>query len=90
MSTFGFERTIDRAKTAISRNNFSTPVQHLLQSGILNKKRTFFDYGCGRGDDVAGLSELGYAASGWDPEYAPAASADPSDIVNLGFVLNVI
>ena len=55
------EPTINRAKTTLSRNNFSRPVQHLLESGLLTKKRSFFDYGCGRGDDIAGLAELGSA-----------------------------
>lgn len=82
--------TIDRAKTALSRNNFSRPVQHLLETGILKKNRSFFDYGCGRGDDVAGLTELGFRADGWDPVYQPDRSRHTADIVNLGFVLNVI
>ena len=54
------EPTIDRAKTALSRTNFSRPVQHLLESGLRSKKRSFFDFGCGRGDDIAGLAELGF------------------------------
>ena len=33
------EPTINRAKTALSRNNFPRPVQHLLESGLLTKKR---------------------------------------------------
>lgn len=81
---------IERAKTAISRNNFSTPVQHLLESGLLTKKRSFFDYGCGRGDDVAGLSGLGFRAAGWDPEFWPKNERTSAEIVNAGFVLNVI
>lgn len=82
--------TIDRAKTALSRNNFSRPVQHLLETGMLHKDRSFFDYGCGRGDDVAGLTELGFRADGWDPVFRPDTSLQTADIVNLGFVLNVI
>ena len=84
------EPTINRAKTALSRNNFSRPVQHLLESGLLTKRRSFFDYGCGRGDDIAGLAELGFHASGWDPAYHANRERVPAGIVNLGFVLNVI
>ena len=90
MKSENLEPTINRAKTALSRNNFSRPVQHLLESGLLTKKQTFFDYGCGRGDDIAGLAELGFHASGWDPAYHADRAQVPAAIVNLGFVLNVI
>jgi DNA phosphorothioation-associated putative methyltransferase len=90
MKSVRLEPTINRAKTALSRNNFSRPVQHLLESGLLTKKRSFFDYGCGRGDDIAGLTELGYQATGWDPAYHADRMQVPAAIVNLGFVLNVI
>jgi hypothetical protein len=33
---------------------------------------------------------MGYAASGWDPDHAPDDQRLPADVVNLGFVLNVI
>jgi len=81
---------LDRSKTAISRSNFSTPVQHLLERMLLTKNRSFFDYGCGKGDDVAGLIELGFNASGWDPAFKPNTTIDRAEIINLGFVLNVI
>lgn len=81
---------IDRAKTAIARNNFSKPVQHLLETRILNRERSFFDYGCGRGDDITGLGQLGFQADGWDPAHRTSTARSPADVVNLGFVLNVI
>jgi DNA phosphorothioation-associated putative methyltransferase len=49
-----------------------------------------FDYGCGRGSDVRHLSRLGLVAHGWDPAFAPHEPQRPADLVNLGFVLNVI
>src|SRR6202012_1012648 len=49
-----------------------------------------FDYGCGQGDDLRGLAAAGIQARGWDPHYARDAEISPADIVNLGFVLNVI
>ena len=48
------------------------------------------DYGCGRGGDVARLRELGYTATGWDPVFAPDQPLAEADIVNLGYVVNVI
>lgn len=48
------------------------------------------DYGCGRGEDVSLLQKDGLRAEGWDPHFRPEASLEPADIVNLGYVLNVI
>jgi hypothetical protein len=39
---------------------------------------------------VRGLRENGLNASGWDPYYAPDNPIQAADIVNLGFVINVI
>ena len=58
--------------------------------GFLDGRYRLFDYGCGRGDDVRGLIENGLTAAGWDPYYAPDSPFTPADIVNLGFVINVI
>jgi hypothetical protein len=52
---------IDRHKTAISRSNFSKPVQILLQYDQIKDTDTFFDYGCGLGDDVRGKSPPGFS-----------------------------
>ena len=49
-----------------------------------------FDYGCGRGDDLRLLAEMNIPASGWDPVFRTGTRPQPADIVNLGFVLNVI
>lgn len=51
---------------------------------------TFFDYGCGRGDDLRRLGALGIDGSGWDPNHRPEAEKRSADVVNLGFVVNVI
>lgn len=79
-----------RQLTALVRYNFSAPVQTLARYGFLDGRFSLFDYGCGRGDDVRGLSENGLAAAGWDPYYAPDQPIHSADIVNLGFVVNVI
>jgi len=63
---------------------------HLQRFGFLDGPQSLFDYGCGRGDDLRLLSELNVPASGWDPVFRPDAERQSADIVNLGFVLNVI
>lgn len=82
--------TIARHLTALSRKNFSAPIQLLQRFGYLDGSRTVFDYGCGKGDDLRSLVENGIRAAGWDPHFAPAAAVLPAGIVNLGFVINVI
>ena len=79
-----------RHLTALVRYDFSAPVQSLARYGLLDGRYRFFDYGCGRGDDVRGLAENGLSATGWDPYYASDNSISSADIVNLGFVINVI
>jgi hypothetical protein len=81
---------IARHKTALIRSDLSKPVKALLEQGLLRPGKTFFDYGCGHGTDVEGLAALGYQATGWDPVLRPRAEVHQADIVNLGYVLNVI
>ncbi len=61
-----------------------------MDLGYLDGSHTVFDYGCGRGDDLRLLKAMHVVASGWDPVHLPNGKRDPADIVNLGFVLNVI
>ena len=81
---------IVRHKTAIVRRDLSQPMQLLLSNGVISKSTTIFDYGCGQGDDVAALKDNGFTAFGWDPHHATDGERRPADIVNLGFVINVI
>ncbi|MBF0353087.1 MAG: DNA phosphorothioation-associated putative methyltransferase [SAR324 cluster bacterium] len=81
---------IERHRTAIQRGQLSTPMQALFRNGFLDGTRTVFDYGCGRGDDLRGLQHLGIEATGWDPHFAPERPKTEADVVNLGFVINVI
>ncbi len=83
-------KEIKRHNTAIKRNDFSVPTKALMKQGILSKDKTFFDYGCGRGDDIRMLKKKGYDVGGWDPYHAPDHPKSEADIVNLGFVINVI
>ncbi len=84
------EPVIERHKTAMTRYDLSKPVKTLLEYGMLKADATFFDYGCGQGSDVRGLQALGHEAEGWDPVHRPEVPKRESDIVNMGYVLNVI
>lgn len=81
---------VERHKTAIDRNQLSSPMQILARHNYLNGDWTILDYGCGKGDDVRELEAHGIDVSGWDPVHYPDADRIKSDVVNLGFVLNVI
>lgn len=81
---------VERHRTALSRSTLSAPMQALARFGFLRPDWTVFDYGCGRGDDIRGLTREGFTAAGWDPHFAADAPRIESDVVNLGFVLNVI
>ncbi|MDZ8241401.1 MAG: DNA phosphorothioation-associated putative methyltransferase [Nostoc sp. ChiQUE01a] len=83
-------RQIDRHKAAIVRNDFSRSVRAALEAGLFTTDTTFFDYGCGHGGDVARIAQQGYTSTGWDPYYLPDTPRTPADIVNLGYVINVI
>src|SRR5947209_1466077 len=82
--------SIHRHKTAIRRGDFSRPVKCLLRDGLVGKDVTFFDYGCGRGEDVELLGAEGITSSGWDPAHRPNAPQQEADVINLGYVINVI
>lgn len=81
---------VARHKTAISRSDLSRPVKVALEGGLIHSGRSFFDYGCGQGVDVDVLASMGYESIGWDPVHRPGEAKIPSDVVNLGYVLNVI
>jgi DNA phosphorothioation-associated putative methyltransferase len=81
---------VERHKTALARYQLSQPVQLLIRHGVLSPAASFFDYGCGRGDDVETLNAEGIQASGWDPHFAPGNPKNKVDVANIGFVLNVI
>ena len=80
----------NRHRTALVRGALSRPVQLAADLGLVTTDGTFFDYGCGRGDDVAGLVRAGVMANGWDPHFKPDVKWTSAEIVNLGYVINVI
>jgi DNA phosphorothioation-associated putative methyltransferase len=82
--------SIARHRTAIRRPELSRPIRLALEEGLLNTGTTVFDYGCGHGDDVLRLNSRSIPCTGWDPIYRPQERKVPADIVNLGYVINVI
>ena len=87
--TYG-EHVLSRHKTAMSRVGVSRPISLALEHGIITAASTVLDYGCGKGRDVYELQARGILATGWDPFFRPDEKLCPAEVVNLGYVLNVI
>jgi len=81
---------IARHKTAIKRQSYSLPVKCMLRDGVLDESTTLFDYGCGHGQDLDLLKGSNIDCSGWDPVHRPEGRKVSAQIVNLGYVINVI
>lgn len=81
---------IDRHKAAIHRPDLSKPVRLALEAGLFTENTTFFDYGCGHGEDIKRISDRGFTSTGWDPYYRPQSDRTSAEIVNLGYIINVI
>jgi DNA phosphorothioation-associated putative methyltransferase len=84
------QTSIARHRTAIRRFQYSRPISLAVSHRLIQDDRTVFDYGCGHGHDVGLLQKSGLKAEGWDPYFRPDAPVKQADIVNLGYVLNVI
>ena len=81
---------IDRHKAAIHRPDLSKPVRLALEAGLFTESSTFFDYGCGHGEDIKRISDRGFTSNGWDPYYRTQSDRTSAEIVNLGYIINVI
>jgi DNA phosphorothioation-associated putative methyltransferase len=81
---------VARHRTAMTRAALSRPLATALSDRLLDPTLSIFDYGCGRGDDLRNLVSMGYKANGWDPTHRPGGERAPADVVNLGYVVNVI
>jgi DNA phosphorothioation-associated putative methyltransferase len=84
------EGLIARHRTALRRPQLSRPIRIAIRDSLIANQTTVLDYGCGQGDDVRQLQEQGISTIGWDPFYSPAQQRLPVDVVNLGYVVNVI
>ena len=80
----------NRQKTAITRTDYSRPLRIALADGLVGPRTTVLDFGCGRGDDVRHLRLSGVHANGWDPAHRADVELSPAQVVNLGYVVNVI
>ncbi|TVQ07422.1 MAG: DNA phosphorothioation-associated putative methyltransferase [Leptolyngbya sp. DLM2.Bin27] len=81
---------IQRHKAAIARVTASKPVRLAVEAGLFPLDTTYFDYGCGHGADIEYIHRLGLTSSGWDPHFRPDVPHTPADVVNLGYIINVI
>ena len=81
---------IPRHKTAIRRFSYSRPIGLALSHQMVKNGDTVFDSGCGLGEDVRLLCKNGFDADGWDPYHQGTNAIQETDVVNLGYVLNVI
>ena len=81
---------IARHRTALNRQEVSRPIRLALETQLLTPEADLLDYGCGRGDDVKRLRRRGIRCVGWDPVHRPRGTRRPADVVNLGYVVNVI
>ena len=79
-----------RGLTAMSRSRLSRPVRLAIEDSVVKPTSTIFDYGCGRGGDLERLTTAGYIANGWDPAHFPEVEPHEAEVVNLGYVINVI
>ena len=80
----------ERHRTALDRTEISRPMRLAVQDGVVSAGDRILDYGCGKGGDVRQLRALGFDCEGWDPVHRPEGRREQSDIVNLGYVVNVV
>src|SRR5690242_8406960 len=81
---------VARHRTAIHRHQLSRPLRLALEDGLITQSTSVFDYGCGHGYDREVLRQRGFVCTGWDPDYFPNEKHQISDVINLGYVVNVI
>jgi len=82
--------TIQRHRAAIARVTASKPVRLAVEAGLFPPGTTYFDYGCGHGADIEYIHRMGLSSAGWDPYFRPDEPQAIADVVNLGYVINVI
>jgi DNA phosphorothioation-associated putative methyltransferase len=90
--TYQFEKKqiIQRHKAAITRHELSLPIRKAILHKMITPEHSIFDYGCGKGSDIELLKQANYDISGFDPYYFSSNPKIKADVVNLGYVINVI
>lgn len=58
--------------------------------GVIHPDFTLLDYGYGHGDDIRTVLRLGNDTIRWDPVCGPHGELRTSEVMNLGYVANVI
>lgn len=79
-----------RGRTALKRSAASRPIRLALEHQLLRCEDEILDYGCGHGGDVQFLKAADYRVRGFDPVHGPFLPPTIADVVNLGYVVNVI
>ena len=74
--------------TAIRRKSISRPMSYLHSMGLL--KGRVLDYGCGHGEDVERLADLGVNIHSYDPHLQPDMTRGRFNTITCNYVLNVI
>lgn len=82
--------TVYRHRAEIARVTAFKLVRLAVEAGLFPTDTTYFDYGCGDGADIDYLHCLGLTSCGWDPYFRPDQPQVPADVVNIGYVINVI
>ena len=61
-----------------------------MRDRLIHAETSVFDYGCGHGQDIELLRGSGIPCDGWDPAFRADGEKKPADVVNIGYVINVI
>lgn len=82
---------IQTHRTAIKRNKPSRPLRYLYDNHDDQfHNGTVLDYGCGRGDDVDFLLEMGCDTDRYDPNFSPTLPKRKYDVIVCTYVMCVI
>jgi len=77
-------------KTAMTRQNISRPLRHLIGLGLIGTKDRILDFGCGKGYDYKNLARQKFKAVGYDPYYFPKLPKGKFSLVIMTYVINVL
>ena len=62
-----------------------------VKYGVVNPRHFLLDFGCGRSEDINGLTSLNFPCTGFDPYWAYHLTLlQPTDVISCIYVINVI